>query len=112
MANPPNPLNLVASALTNEDRLDIITYLRNNGETCVSELADALGIEQSRLSFHLCRLKDAGVVDARTEGRYSYYSLDSAQLRAYAQAVLELVGEDGADVAADLQERCSQYRES
>lgn len=39
------------------------------------ELQDALGAAQSRLSFHLRVLKDAGLVIDRKEGRWSYYTL-------------------------------------
>lgn len=39
------------------------------------ELTDALDAAQSRLSFHLRVLKDAGLVSDRKEGRWSYYTL-------------------------------------
>lgn len=71
-------------ALTDETRLRIIDLLRG-GEQCVCELQDALDAQQSRLSFHLKVLKDAGLVTDRKEGRWSYYRLDRdtfAQLQA------------------------------
>jgi len=61
-------------ALSDDTRLDILEMLRN-GERCVCELQDALDSAQSRLSFHLRVLKDAGVVTDRKEGRWSYYSI-------------------------------------
>ncbi|MDQ3082018.1 MAG: metalloregulator ArsR/SmtB family transcription factor [Gemmatimonadota bacterium] len=62
-------------ALSDETRLEII-HLLSKGERCVCELTDSLDAAQSRLSFHLRVLKDAGVVSDRKEGRWVYYELD------------------------------------
>ena len=62
-------------ALSDETRLEIIELLRK-GERCVCELTDTLDAAQSRLSFHLRVLKDAGVVRDRKDGRWVYYELD------------------------------------
>ncbi len=62
-------------ALSDETRLRILERLRH-GERCVCELTDALDAAQSRLSFHLKTLKDAGLLNDRREGRWSYYSID------------------------------------
>lgn len=61
-------------ALSDETRLAVLEMLRG-GERCVCELQDELGAAQSRLSFHLKVLKDAGLVSDRREGRLSYYSI-------------------------------------
>lgn len=61
-------------ALSDETRLAILEMLRG-GERCVCELQDELGAAQSRLSFHLRVLKDAGVVEDRREGRWAYYRI-------------------------------------
>jgi ArsR family transcriptional regulator len=62
-------------ALSDETRLEIIELLRK-GERCVCELTDTLDAAQSRLSFHLRVLKDAGIVRDRKDGRWVYYVLD------------------------------------
>ncbi len=61
-------------ALSDETRLSILEMLRA-GERCVCDLQEELGAAQSRLSFHLRVLKDAGLVDDRREGRWSYYTI-------------------------------------
>src|SRR6185312_2149060 len=61
-------------AVSDETRLALIDMLRD-GERCVCDLQDALGAAQSRLSFHLKVLKDAGLVNDRKEGRWVHYSL-------------------------------------
>jgi ArsR family transcriptional regulator len=76
----------VFHALSDETRLAVVEMLRG-GERCVCDLQDALDAAQSRLSFHLKVLKDAGLVTDRKEGRWSYYSLNTDRL-AQASAVL------------------------
>jgi ArsR family transcriptional regulator len=61
-------------ALSDETRLGIVQRLRS-GERCVCELTDLLDAAQSRLSFHLRVLREAGLVHDRREGRWVYYSL-------------------------------------
>ena len=62
-------------ALSDETRLQIIDRL-SEGEQCVCDLTDLLETAQSRLSFHLKTLKDAGILKDRREGRWVYYSLN------------------------------------
>src|SRR5918995_1187665 len=66
-------------ALSDETRLSILKRLRF-GERCVCDLTDALEAAQSRLSFHLKVLKDAGLVTDRREGRWMYYTLNTDAL--------------------------------
>jgi len=76
-------------ALTDETRVAIVEMLVD-GERCVCELQDALDAAQSRLSFHLRVLKDAGLVADRKEGRWSYYSLDADALTEFSELVSDL----------------------
>ncbi len=62
-------------ALADETRLRIIDCLLEC-EQCVCDLTDSLQVGQSRLSFHLKTLKDAGILKDRREGRWIYYSLN------------------------------------
>ena len=62
-------------ALSDETRLSILERLRF-GERCVCDLTGALDAAQSRLSFHLKVLKDAGLVSDRRDGRWMYYTLN------------------------------------
>ncbi len=66
---------VICNALADEARLEIIARLLD-GEKCVCDLTDALETGQSRLSYHLRVLKDAGLVVGRREGRWSYYTLE------------------------------------
>ena len=62
-------------ALSDSTRLGILEMLKD-GERCVCELQDELDAAQSRLSFHLKVLKDAGLVTDRRQGRWMYYTLN------------------------------------
>ncbi|WP_310569680.1 metalloregulator ArsR/SmtB family transcription factor [Gemmatimonas sp.] len=61
-------------ALSDETRLGIL-HLLQDGERCVCDLQDVLDAAQSRLSFHLKVLREAGLVTDRKEGRWSYYTI-------------------------------------
>ena len=71
-------------ALADPLRLQILETLRER-ELCVCDLCDRLQVNQSKLSFHLKTLRAAGLVRARQEGRWMYYSLDLTQLVALEQ---------------------------
>ena len=76
-------------ALSDETRLQLLELLRD-GEQCVCDLTDALDAAQSRLSFHLKTLKDAGLVTDRKQGRWVYYALNPETLDGVAEFVAEL----------------------
>lgn len=76
-------------ALSDETRLRILARLRS-GERCVCELMDAVDAAQSRLSFHLKELKDAGIVTDRREGRWNYYAIAPEAREALTEALVLL----------------------
>lgn len=76
-------------ALSDETRLAVVQMLQD-GERCVCDLQDALDAAQSRLSFHLKVLKDAGLVNDRKEGRWVHYSLNPDAFADLHQSVAEL----------------------
>jgi ArsR family transcriptional regulator len=76
-------------ALSDETRLALLERLKR-GEQCVCELTDVLKAAQSRLSFHLKVLKDAGLIQDRREGRWMYYSINSEAIEELEEAVERL----------------------
>lgn len=66
--------------LANEDRLLLLCQL-SQGEMCVSDLEQELGIHQPTLSQQLGVLRGEGVVQTRREGKSIFYSVaDPAML--------------------------------
>ncbi|WP_457279278.1 ArsR/SmtB family transcription factor [Polaromonas sp. P5_D5] len=59
-------------ALANEDRLLLLCQL-SQGERCVSELEQDLGIRQPTLSQQLGVLRNEGVIIPRRDGKNIYY---------------------------------------
>ncbi len=53
---------------------------------CVCEFGDHFGMGQSKVSYHMRKLKDAGLVREERRGKWSFYSLDR-------EAASELIGE-------------------
>lgn len=74
-------------ALSDEIRVKVVALLLH-GERCVCELMEELDLAQSRLSWHLKTLSDAGIVSGRKEGRWNYYSLNADAI-AEARSILD-----------------------
>ena len=66
-------------ALSDEIRVNVVLLLMD-GERCVCDLMADLELAQSRLSWHLKTLSDAGIISGRREGRWNYYSLNAGAL--------------------------------
>jgi ArsR family transcriptional regulator len=62
-------------ALSDPIRMGVVSLLLD-GERCVCELMADLNLAQSRLSWHLKTLADAGIITGRRDGRWNYYTLN------------------------------------
>ena len=74
--------------LSDRNRLRILTCLAR-AETCVCDLIDELGLPQPLVSYHLGKLRKVGLVRARRDAQWIYYSLDPA---AWARLTAALTG--------------------
>jgi len=68
-------------ALGHETRLNVFRYLTRFGPDGVAaqDIAAALGIAPTSLSFHLKELKNAGLVVSHRAGREVYYAVEYAE---------------------------------
>ncbi|HVM47874.1 MAG TPA: metalloregulator ArsR/SmtB family transcription factor [Candidatus Acidoferrum sp.] len=64
----------ITKALADESRLRMLMAL-DGGEVCVCQITELMGLAMSTVSKHLSILYQAGLVNARKEGRWMYYSL-------------------------------------
>ena len=64
--------------LANPDRLLLMCQL-SQGELCVNELEERLGIRQPTLSQQLGVLRESGLVATRRDGRSIFYSIASKE---------------------------------
>jgi DNA-binding transcriptional ArsR family regulator len=76
-------------ALAHETRLLAVCFLGDSEKT-VQQLEDFLGTSQSNVSQHLSRLKAAGVLLSRREGKLVYYRVRSPQLFKLVGALQEI----------------------
>ncbi|MEZ5616256.1 MAG: metalloregulator ArsR/SmtB family transcription factor [Rhodocyclaceae bacterium] len=64
------------AALAQETRLGVFRLLVQAGPEglCAGDIGARLGVAPATLSFHLAQLSNAGLVDARQQGRFIFYS--------------------------------------
>jgi len=62
--------------LSDGNRLRILQVLSRR-ESCVCDLIDQLGQPQPLISYHLRRLREAGLVRPRRQAQWVYYSIDA-----------------------------------
>ncbi|RJX37500.1 ArsR family transcriptional regulator [Paenibacillus pinisoli] len=67
-------------ALADQKRLQIMYELTQRGNTCVCDLTEIVDMPQSKLSYHLKILLDAGLIRRETRGTWSYYELNSSEV--------------------------------
>lgn len=72
--------SLRLKAVSNKTRLKVILLLKNYKELCVCEFEQALKMKQSKVSYHLQLLVDAGLITRRIEGPNSYYRLNEGEV--------------------------------
>lgn len=71
-------VDLVFRAFSDRTRLRILNMLRGREELCVCDIVSTLRVPQPKASRHLAYLRRAGLVNARKEGLWMYYSLAPA----------------------------------
>lgn len=67
-------------ALADKKRLQIMHELTKHGRVCVCDLAEVLEMAQSKLSYHLKILLDAGLIQKESDGVWNYYWLNHAEV--------------------------------
>ena len=77
---PPAEAEILAAgfkALADPTRLRLISLVaaHQNGEACVCELIDPVGLSQPTVSHHLKILVDAGILTREQRGKWAYYRL-------------------------------------
>ena len=84
-------LRLVHKALADVNRLRIVQRLAQ-GEASVSELIERVGLSQPLVSWHLGRLRVAGLIQTRRVGRETVSRLLPEAFRAFAEHERRVLG--------------------
>ena len=76
------------AVLRSPTRQRIIKLLEkyNDRRLCVFEIADVLNISYGAISYHLAKLRNAGLVSVERYKMYLYYQLDTQELAAHREA--------------------------
>ncbi|MCK4511762.1 winged helix-turn-helix transcriptional regulator [bacterium] len=90
----------ILKALANEARLKIVHHL-DNGESCVCDLVELVGLDQSTVSKHLAVLKAAAIVDRERRGHHIYYRLVAPCVLDFIACAAAVAADRGAGTTAD-----------
>ena len=82
----------VCKGLADPKRLLILNALRD-GERSVSEICDAVDLPQANVSQHLAVLREKGLVTARKDGQWVYYSMSSPKIMQALDLLREVMSE-------------------
>ena len=96
VVDPPDELRslrLVHKALADVNRLRIVQRLAA-GEATVSELIEQVGLSQPLVSWHIARLRVAGLVETRRAGRETVSRLVPEAFRSFAEYERRVLGRD------------------
>lgn len=75
---PVDFMTIVAGRIklfANHDKMRILNYLLENGESFVSQIVNDTGIKQTKVSLYLKRLSDDEFIKSRKDGRYIFYEI-------------------------------------
>ena len=64
----------IAKALSDEHRVRALMSLRG-GELCLCQVIEMLGLAPSTVSKHMAILRQAGLVESRKDGRWTFFRL-------------------------------------
>ena len=78
-------------ALKDALRLEMLALLADRAECSVNEMAEALNKSQPLVSWHLRRMRAAGLVKVRRSGRTVYCSLDRDSIERHQHAFMDLI---------------------
>jgi DNA-binding transcriptional ArsR family regulator len=80
----------VMKALADPSRLRIVAALHGR-ELCLCQIVELIGLATSTVSRHMSILEQARLVDARKDGRWTYFRLAGEQGRPEAEEAAALV---------------------
>ncbi|MGH2510438.1 MAG: ArsR/SmtB family transcription factor [Ktedonobacteraceae bacterium] len=84
-------LKMAVKALAGVARLSMVYHLAKQPEITVTDLTERLGLSQPLVSWHLRKLRRAGLVETRRVGRQVYCSLNISYFHLCLQRLEHLV---------------------
>ena len=84
-------LKNMAKALGDMARLSIVYHLVQHDDITVTALTELLGLSQPLVSWHLRKLRRAGLITTRRVGRQVYCSLDKSRFELCIRYLQDLI---------------------
>lgn len=79
----PADLQLIAKALADRQRREILEATARAGELTCARLCESLPVSQATISHHLKELTVAGLLSRRQDGPYAWYRFEPAVMASY-----------------------------
>ena len=83
-------LSKIMKAIAEPNRLQILDMI-STGEKCACDISDNFDFTQPTLSHHMKVLIEAGVVTARKEGKWQYYSLVTENIEEFQELIHQIL---------------------
>jgi len=80
----------ILSALLNKKSMAILNLIHERGECSVTDVQEALGIEQPVVSTYLNKLKRLGVLESRKAGHFIIYKMCLKKVKSINNAISRL----------------------
>ena len=96
----------VFKAFCDETRLMVLSCL-HDGEKCACVLLERVSVSQPTLSHHMKILVDSGIVSARKDGKWMYYSISREGSQKAVWLLKELTAMHGHDV--EINKECCEW---
>jgi len=90
MTNSLESISELLQTISAPARLEIL-LLVGAGEACVCHLESRLGYRQAYISQHLMALRQAGLLEARREGKFVFYRLVKPEIMPLIQMAAKIV---------------------
>jgi len=87
----PIKVSCLFRSLSQPARIEILLAI-GSGEACVCHLEAMLQMRQAYISQHLMALREAGILEARREGRFVFYRLKSPEILEFIRLAAVTVG--------------------
>lgn len=99
-------LQKLLKLVANENKFKIILLLAQ-GEACVCDIGEKLGIEQSLVSHHLNSLREAGLISDRKIGTWVHCSLNKKEFEMLSQMFSKYLSPAGiSDKMCSIHDAC------
>ncbi len=87
-------LEILFMALADKTRLRLLNLMRDE-EVCVCFFTEVLADSQPKISRHLAYLRNAGIVEARRDGKWMHYSISWPEDDGLRNVLIEVLGSLG-----------------